>query len=61
MAWTDSHGRPELKMHPAIKRGVASYRVETPPVKTARKRKGTAAEPTAAPEVSQPELSQKNA
>ena len=30
MGWTDSHGRPELRMHPDIKRGVASYRRETP-------------------------------
>lgn len=30
MGWTDSHGRPELRMHPDLKRGVASYRRETP-------------------------------
>ena len=27
MTWTDRHGRPEIVMHPDIKRGVASYRV----------------------------------
>jgi hypothetical protein len=30
MGWTDSHGRPELVMHPDIKRGVAFHRLETP-------------------------------
>jgi len=35
MGWTDSHGRPELRMHPDIKRGVASYRRETPVEQTA--------------------------
>jgi len=31
MPWTDSHGRPEILMHPDIVRGVASYRVEPTP------------------------------
>lgn len=30
MTWTDRHGRPEIVMHPDIKRGVASYRREAP-------------------------------
>lgn len=35
MGWTDSHGRPELRMHPDIKRGVVSYRTEKPLGQTA--------------------------
>lgn len=31
MPWTDSHGRPELVMHPDIKRGGAKYRHESAP------------------------------
>ncbi len=30
MPWTDSHGRPELVMHPDIKRGATAYRTEAP-------------------------------
>ena len=39
MGWTDSRGRPELVMHPDIKRGVASYRLETPAAQEKPKRK----------------------
>ena len=28
MTWTDRHGRPEIVMHPDIKRGVTFYRRE---------------------------------
>jgi hypothetical protein len=41
MPYTDSHGRPELLMHPDIKRGRAGYRLETPPKKATRKRTST--------------------
>ena len=35
MPYTDSHGRPEFLMHPDTKRGVAGYRLETPPAQQA--------------------------
>lgn len=48
MTWTDRHGRPEIVMHPYIKRGVASHRLEALPEKATRMRKETEAEPAAA-------------
>ena len=38
MPYTDRHGRPEILMHPDIARGVASYRLETPPAQQAPKK-----------------------
>ena len=35
MTWTDRHGRPEIAMHPDIKRSVTSYRSEKPVEQTA--------------------------
>jgi len=31
MGYTDSHGRPEIVMHPDIKRGRATFRIERQP------------------------------
>lgn len=58
MPYTDARGRPELVMHPNIKRGSAAYRVIDPvnsagapqspetPVKAEKPRRGSAALPS---------------